>query len=299
MVLAQRLTSEWRRFALCVVVAALLWPLGGVSGWSHMTNQDRERSGTISEKSPLVPHASVPSTAIVELRQYTVHPGQRDVLIELFDREFIETQEAVGMTVIGQFRDLDSPDRFVWLRGYPDMATRVAGLTAFYGGPSWLARRADANATMIDADNVLLLEPASSATAISLDGPRSVTPSPVGNGHLIVATIYYPRLEDLHQFAGFFTKAVRPVLVESGAAILGEYVTSPHRNNFPRLPVREGERTFLLLCRFTDSDAYETYRASLARNARWTGTVAAALEARLSRQPETLRLAPTTRSRLQ
>ncbi|RPH55988.1 MAG: NIPSNAP family protein, partial [Acidobacteria bacterium] len=164
-----------------------------------------------SSQAGLKPHASVPSTAIVELRQYTLQPGKRDVLIELFDREFLETQEAVGMTVIGQFRDLDNPDRFVWLRGFPDMATRAAGLNAFYGGPSWSAHRAAANATMIDADNVLLLEPASSAAAISLDWPRPETPSTEGDGHLVVATIYYPQLEDIHQFAGFFAKSVRPV----------------------------------------------------------------------------------------
>src|SRR5687767_14085568 len=58
---------------------------------------------------------------VVELRQYTLHPGQRDVLIELFEREFVETQEAEGMRIVGQFRDLDNPDRFVWLRGFPDM----------------------------------------------------------------------------------------------------------------------------------------------------------------------------------
>ena len=52
---------------------------------------------------------------VVELRQYTLHPGKRDVLIDLFDREFVETQEAVGIKVIGQFRDLDHPDHFVWL----------------------------------------------------------------------------------------------------------------------------------------------------------------------------------------
>src|SRR5688500_130018 len=76
---------------------------------------------------------------IVELRQYTLHPGQRDVLIELFDREFIETQEAEGMRILGQFRDLGNPDRFVWPRGFPDMDTRKRALTAFYGGPAWKA----------------------------------------------------------------------------------------------------------------------------------------------------------------
>jgi hypothetical protein len=71
---------------------------------------------------------------VVELRQYTLVPGGREELISLFEREFIETQEATGMIVIGQFRDLNNPDRFVWLRGFNDMDTRAAQLHEFYGG---------------------------------------------------------------------------------------------------------------------------------------------------------------------
>ena len=55
---------------------------------------------------------------VIELRQYTP-PGQRDVLIDLFDRHFVESQEAAGMTIVGQFRDRRRPDRFVWIRGFP------------------------------------------------------------------------------------------------------------------------------------------------------------------------------------
>ena len=62
---------------------------------------------------------------IVELRQYTLHPGQREALITLFDREFVESQEELGMAVLGQFRDLDNPDRFVWLRGFETMPSRL------------------------------------------------------------------------------------------------------------------------------------------------------------------------------
>ena len=97
---------------------------------------------------------------IVELRQYTLHPGKRDVLIDLFDREFVESQEALGMKVIGQFRDLDNPNRFVWLRGFRDMPSRAQALKDFYGGPVWKEHREAANATMIDSSNVLLLRPA-------------------------------------------------------------------------------------------------------------------------------------------
>src|SRR5437588_684380 len=115
---------------------------------------------------------------IVELRQYTLHPGNRDVLIDLFDREFVETQEAVGMKVIGQFRDLDHPDHFVWLRGFRDMTSRAKALNDFYGGPVWKTHREAANATIIDSDNVLLLRPALPTSEFLLENLKR---APVGS----------------------------------------------------------------------------------------------------------------------
>jgi NIPSNAP len=112
---------------------------------------------------------------VVELRQYTLRPGQRDVLVELFDREFVESQEAVGMELIGQFRDLDRPDRFVWIRGFPDMERRREALAAFYGGPVWKAHAAAANATMIDVNDVLLLRPVAPSTGFE---PQPLRPGP-------------------------------------------------------------------------------------------------------------------------
>ena len=100
-----------------------------------------------------------PELNVIELRQYTMHPGRRDELIELFEREFIETQAAVGMHVLGIFCDADRDDRFVWLRGFTHMAARRLGLQAFYGGPVWQAHRSAANATMVDSSDVLLLRP--------------------------------------------------------------------------------------------------------------------------------------------
>src|SRR6266851_6145993 len=115
------------------------------------------------------PSASITESwsPVVELRQYTLHPAKRDVLIDLFDREFVESQEALGMKVIGQFRDLDNPNRFVWLRGFRDMPSRAQALKDFYGGPVWKAHREAANATMMDSDNVLLLCPAKPTSGFS------------------------------------------------------------------------------------------------------------------------------------
>src|SRR5438445_7768972 len=78
---------------------------------------------------------------LVELRQYRTRPDKRDTLIELFEREFVETQEAVGLKIVGTFREPSQPDRFVWLRGFADMDARGKGLNAFYFGPVWQAHR--------------------------------------------------------------------------------------------------------------------------------------------------------------
>jgi quinol monooxygenase YgiN len=128
---------------------------------------------------------------VVELRQYTLHPGQRDVLIELFDREFLETQEAVGMRVFGQFRDAADPDRFVWVRGFDNMESRLQALTAFYKGPAWKANSAAANATMIDSDNVLLLRPKGSGFEVPDASERPSQASPVPTS-VIVAVLARP-----------------------------------------------------------------------------------------------------------
>jgi hypothetical protein len=116
---------------------------------------------------------------VVELRQYTLRPGQRDVLIDLFDREFVESQEADGMAIVGQFRDLDDTDRFTWIRGFASMPARARALASFYGGPAWKAHSAAANATMIDSDNVLLLRP---VTARSGFPPPAAARPPAGHG---------------------------------------------------------------------------------------------------------------------
>src|SRR3982750_1412237 len=91
---------------------------------------------TLERPARAVAADTIPSPcAIVELRRYALHPGRRETLIELFDREFVHTQEDCGMRVLGQFRDLDAPDDFVWLRGFANMAERREALAAFYGGP--------------------------------------------------------------------------------------------------------------------------------------------------------------------
>jgi quinol monooxygenase YgiN len=100
--------------------------------------------------------------SVLELRQYTLRAGQRETLIALYEREFMTSLKEAGCCVRGAFRDLDDPDRFVWIRGFADMLSQKRALQAFYGGPVWQGHKAAANATMVDSDNVLLLRPVES-----------------------------------------------------------------------------------------------------------------------------------------
>ncbi len=234
--------------------------------------------------------------AVVELRQYLMHPRRRDTLIELFDREFLETQEEAGMTVIAQFRDIDRPNVFTWFRGFSGMKQRAEALAAFYDGPVWARHRDAANATMISSDDVLLLRPARPGSGLQPGGraPTGAAEIPPG---IVVATIYPLAEPAAAGFTDFFERSVAPRLAATGAQPFAMLETEPGENTFPRLPVREGEHVFVWLARFADAAAHERAAAALARDLPWMLEVQPALERQLIAPPEILRLTPTARSR--
>jgi len=161
---------------------------------------------------------------VIELRQYTLRPAQRDTLVELFDSELVEPQEATGMAVLGQFRDLEDPDRFVWLRGFPSLEQRAPSLHAFYTGPTWRAHGRATNATMIDSDDVLLLRP--------VRGELTTTSRP-----------------GVWLFQVYLGEApFDPAFTPDGA--LATFVTEYSANTFPALPVREGEHAYVWCARY-------------------------------------------------
>ena len=242
--------------------------------------------------SPLVTEA----LSVLELRQYTLHPGRRDDLIALFEREFVEAQEAAGMQLIGMFRDLDEPDRFVWLRGFPDMAARADALGAFYGGPVWQRHRDAANATMADSDNVLLLRPLvcdQGLQAALLPRPSIAEALPAAG--VFTITVCPLRAPATDALVHAFDQCIHPWWVGVGGDLLACWVSEPAANNFPRLPVREGEPVIAWLTRFDDETAQQRHAALLRASgclerAEWC--------AHLSGEVVQLRLAPTPRSAL-
>ncbi|MBB5933056.1 NIPSNAP family protein [Streptomyces zagrosensis] len=244
---------------------------------------------------PLTDHPVGYCPAVIELRQYTLRPGRRDELIELFDQEFLETQEAVGMFVLGQFRDLDDPDRFVWLRGFPDMATRHRALTAFYDGPVWAKHGPQANATMMDSDDVLLLRPLSAENGFapsSAERPHVGAPAPE---RFVSATVWsFP--SGRHDGTALIRDGLLPVLRQTGPAPLAVLTTETAHNTFSRLPVRTGENVTAVFASYPDESTYRQHLAAVRAHPLARDEIVPSIERAQTTPPRTLRLAPTGRS---
>lgn len=230
---------------------------------------------------------------VFELRQYTLRRGQRDVLIALFEKSFIEPQNELGAHIRGTFRDLDDPDRFVWIRGFRDMRSRQSALSTFYDGPVWRANRTVANSTMLDSNNVLLLRPAEGGA-----GFRSRPVAPGGPAGVIGATIYYLGGADALQFTRFFEETLMPQLSRAGVDPLARLVSEESPNTYTRLPIRERDRAFVWFARWPNAAAEETSLAKLRALSGWRDSAPEAVLPALMQKPELLRLTPTMRSPL-
>lgn len=222
---------------------------------------------------------------IFEFRDYTLRAGQRDALIDLFEREFVEAQEILGAIVRATFRDLDHADRFVWIRSFADAHARFAALDAFYTGVSWQANRTAANATIVDSDNVLQLRPVAGAIPGT---SRAAVGETASTGTLIVATIYFP-CDDAH-FAAHFLKETAPLLRDIRAAPFAMFATEHAPNIYPRLPIRT-DTVFLTLTRYASEAAHAERRNDL-------DDIHGQLMPMLAAPVEIRRLQPTARSTL-
>jgi len=233
---------------------------------------------------------------IVDLRMYTHQPNRRDDFIQLFESEFIETQEAVGIQVLGQFYDLDDPNRCIWMRGFNDMDARAQSLNAFYTGPIWKEHRNATNATLVDSDNVLLLRLVHPASGFSLNGHRPRLGTRAKQAGVVAATIYYFNRAATSEFINYFENTIHPTLMDLDASVLAYFVTEDSPNTYPRLPVREGEHVFVWFAGFQNQAEYESHLAKLEESSLWKNEISKYLKKYLKGKPEVLRLAPTPRS---
>jgi hypothetical protein len=194
---------------------------------------------------------------VIELRNYLLRPGTTGDFIRYFEEHFLDSQQAEGMYPLGQFEVVGEPDRFVWIRAFRDMPARLRGLTGFYGGAFWLARRDEANAMMLEHHNVHLLRPlapiatlAGGATHADRASEPPGTLSPESG--LVTADFYHAAPGALEDLAGRFEQTMRPALVADGHQVLGHFVAELAPNDYPRLPVIQDPSLLIVLSAYRD-----------------------------------------------
>ena len=224
---------------------------------------------------------------VVELRRYTVAPGQRTRFATWFDAYFPEAFEQLGAMVFGQFLERDDPGHFLWLRGYHDINARPIVNSAFYYGPLWKEHRTKVNAILPDSDNVLLLQPLPGQSIPVLPAVDPVD-EPQGADGIVIAqllpVVAGRETEIAADFVRYRVDGVRPA---------GVLATLDVPNNFPQLPVREDGPWLVWLGIARDEEALRRLQAEMAAVGRELADGGG-----LRGTPETIVMDPSPRSRL-
>lgn len=227
---------------------------------------------------------------LFELRRYLAARGRREELIAMFEAHFLDAYERAGAVILGTFRDLDDPDRWVWIRAFADAEGRDAALRGFYGSETWASRAAACNATIADASDARLL---AAATGEVLRRPPPRPAAGATPGSVFEVSLYETEAGAAASFAGAYAAELAPGLEPSGAAAVATFVTAEGVKADPRRPVRR-ETYFVAIHRFDSTGALEAFRR--AREVSPDGRSRRERLARRARSVETWRLAPTERS---
>ena len=97
---------------------------------------------------------------IVEVRSYRITPGKRDEFVEIFKQRSIGALQDHGMKIVGPLIDLENPNKFIFLRGFPSMEQLHRMKDAFYGGKLWKEELEQTLMPMIESYDVVLCETA-------------------------------------------------------------------------------------------------------------------------------------------
>jgi hypothetical protein len=238
--------------------------------------------------------AAAQALALLELRSYAMATGQRDALNTMFEEHFLDAYEAAGARILGVFFDAENPDRWIWIRAFPDPAARARALKGFYGSEEWLARRGAANRTIRSSSDAILLTPRlgdvdmwKAPAATRARPPQSV---------IECARFFLKKGEYQEQVAGFVQQEVLPLLGKLGATPVAVLVNSHAPNLYPNARLRTGEAVVWLL-RFPSAAAHARHMAARAASHAWE-EMEQELARRVKRPAEYLKLLPQRRSAL-
>src|ERR1700730_9266575 len=95
---------------------------------------------------------------IVEMRTYKLKLEMRARFLEIFRTKSIPEHHRLGMTILGPYLPIDDPERFFFMRGFPDLASREPMKATFYEGDLWKRELESVLMPMIDKYEVVVVD---------------------------------------------------------------------------------------------------------------------------------------------
>ena len=183
----------------------------------------------------------------IELRNYLLKTGKRDLFIKYFKDHFVESQNVLGAYTPGLFRIKDEEERFFWIRGFDSMQERSRFLPAFYGGEVWKAFGPAANDMMLEWHNVHLVKP--------LWDNMDAFAKRKG---VFVIDYYKANVKQLNDLIDLFNIEYIPLLHGWGVNTITLLVSEMTENDFPKLPVYQDENLLVVVTAFNNETEYES-----------------------------------------
>ena len=154
------------------------------------------------------PGGGVPA-GIFEVRVYTIAPGKLDTFARWMERAD-RFQTSVGMQILGHFT-VSEQNKYVWIRLYPDEATRQQRFRAVYESAEWKTKFADAREAGFERSDVFLTRAAKHSKIQYKDAARGQLPVAAGGA----ASEYEFRFYDikpgmLDTFVGYMGEKMIP-----------------------------------------------------------------------------------------
>ncbi len=218
-------------------------------------NLSRKKGDSTNDDAPNA--AANQNIKVLELRNYLVRQGRRDEFINLFEENFVQSQNILGGYILGQYRIKDAGDNFFWIRGFKDMSARYKFLNDFYSrSPSWKQHKSEANSMLLNNDNVYLLKPLNLKDN-SNDAEFSFNTNWFGQEKGVAVVDFYTSNTKREKLIEFVRKKYSAILNASKIENASFWMSETTPNDFTGLPVFQDKNLLVQITFYKNESEYQ------------------------------------------
>lgn len=202
---------------------------------------------------------------VIEIRNYLLKPGHRDKYIDAFKNKLLDTLNARGNYVLGQYRVKGENDHFVWIRGFDDMSSRKQALESFFSSAYWEKHKHIPGESLVGYTNVYLLKPLPIRVDKKSDA-AGFNAKWFGKPKGVTVVDFYVANEMLDQLVDLVSARYDSLIRAAGVKDISYWVSETSPNNYPSLPVFQDKNLLVTISFFKDEREYHSMMNKIRAN---------------------------------